>query len=174
MEVFDLYDNQRHLTGKTMVRGTKTPDGYYRLVVHICIFNAKGEMLIQQRQPFKEGWSNMWDITVGGSVISGETSQQGAHRELTEELGLDVDFSEAIPTLTTSFTGGFDDIYLVTMDVDPASLRLQEEEVQAAKWASLEEILAMIDGGTFIPYNRSFIEYLFFRNVHNGNFDSDT
>ena len=53
MELFDLYTAEREKTGKTMVRGDRTPDGYYRLVVHVCIFDREGRMLIQQRQPFK-------------------------------------------------------------------------------------------------------------------------
>ena len=62
MELWDVYNSDRTKSGKTMVRGEKAEKDAYRLVVHACIFNTKGEMLIQQRQPFKSGWSNMWDI----------------------------------------------------------------------------------------------------------------
>lgn len=171
MELFDLYDARRTPTGQTMVRGEKTPQGLYRLVVHVCIFNSKGEMLIQQRQPFKDGWPNMWDVSVGGSVTVGETSQQGARRELREELGLDVNFDRMAPALTTTFTGGFDDFYVLHMELDPALLQLQESEVQAAKWASQAEVMEMLDREQFIPYQRAFLEYLFFRSSHSGNFD---
>lgn len=171
MEVFDLYDCARRPLGQTMVRGEKEPDGCYRLVVHVCIFNSRGEMLIQQRQSFKDGWPNMWDVSVGGSVISGETSQDGAHRELLEELGLDVDFTGMAPALTSTFSGGFDDVYVLTMDLDPANLKLQYEEVQAARWASEAEVLDMIAAKQFIPYSRPFMECLFFRRNHAGNFD---
>lgn len=174
MEIFDLYDASRRPTGETMVRGTATPEGSYRLVVHICIFNSRGEMLIQQRQPFKKTWSNMWDITLGGAVTAGETSQQGAHRELLEELGLDEDFSYTAPTISTSFQNGFDDVYILHRDIALSALKLQPEEVQAAKWADKEEILALIDSGNFIPYSKAFIEYLFFRSAHHGNFNTDT
>ena len=173
MECFDLYSEHRQQTGETLVRGTQTPAGRYRLVVHICIFNSNGELLIQQRQPFKKGWSNLWDVTVGGAVTAGETSQQGAHRELLEELGLDVDFEGSVPAFTSTFQGGFDDIYLLRRDVDISELQLQPEEVQAAKWAGKDEILAMIDNKTFIPYSKAFMEYLFFRSGHWGNFDTD-
>ena len=173
MEIFDLYDCARRPLGRTMIRGTKTPANCYRLVVHVCIFNPKGEMLIQQRQSFKDGWPNMWDVSVGGSVIAGETSQDGARRELLEELGLDVDFSGLAPALTTTFTGGFDDVYILTMDLDPAGLKLQYEEVQAAKWTSEDEVLDMIANREFIPYNRPFIECLFFRRNHSGNIAKD-
>ena len=88
MELWDLYTQDRQPTGLTMVRGSEHPQGYYRLVVHVCIFNSKGQMLIQQRQPFKEGWPNMWDVSVGGSVVAGESSREAAEREVAEELGL--------------------------------------------------------------------------------------
>ena len=51
MELWDLYDENRVNLGKTMVRGEKQHDGVYRIVVHACIFNSQGQMLIQQRQP---------------------------------------------------------------------------------------------------------------------------
>lgn len=168
MERFDLYDVQRRLTGETMARGTPTPPGRYRLVVHISIFNTKGELLIQQRQPFKDDWRDMWDLSVGGSVTSGETSQTGAERELFEELGIAVDLQDTVPSVSITFNGGFDDHYIIKRDLDVADLRLQYEEVKAAKWASLEEIMAMIDSGTFIPYHRSLIELLFFLRDHTG------
>ena len=64
MEIFDLYTADRERTGLTMVRGEKTPEGLYRLVVHVCVFSPEGRMLIQRRQPFKRGWSGMWDVSV--------------------------------------------------------------------------------------------------------------
>lgn len=72
MELWDIYNADRIKTGETMVRGEPMPGGAYHLVVHACVFNKKGEMLIQQRQPFKDGYPNLWDITVGGSAVAGE------------------------------------------------------------------------------------------------------
>lgn len=166
MELFDLYTADRVKTDRTMVRGDPTPEGYYRLVVHVCIFNQKGQMLIQQRQPFKSGWSNLWDVTVGGSAVSGDTSRSAAERETLEELGLSVDLSDVRPTLTVHWENGFDDYYVLTREVDPASLRLQPEEVQQVRWADKDEILRMIDDRQFIPYEKSLIELLFFRRNH--------
>jgi len=161
MELWDVYDKDRILTGETMVRGDKAENGAYHLVVHVCIFNSKGEMLIQQRQPFKSGWSNMWDVTVGGSAVSGDTSRIAAERETFEEIGYTINFENVRPSLTLNFEDGFDDIYLVTEDLDINCLHLQYEEVQQVKWATMSEIISMIEGKGFIPYRKNLIELLF-------------
>lgn len=85
MEVWDVYNSDRTKANKTMIRGEAFQNDAYHLVVGACIFNAKNEMLIQQRQPFKSGWPNMWDITAAGSAIAGDTSQTAMERELLEE-----------------------------------------------------------------------------------------
>lgn len=59
MELWDLYTEDRERTGKKMVRGEVQPEGYYRLVVHICIFNQKREILIRQR---RSGYSCRWTV----------------------------------------------------------------------------------------------------------------
>ncbi len=166
MELWDLYTADRIPTGRTMVRGEKMPEGLYRIVVHVCVFNRAGEMLIQQRQPFKDGWSNLWDLTVGGSAVAGETSPQAAERELAEELGLKSVLHAARPALTIHFRQGFDDIYLIDAEPQIADLRFQYEEVQAARWCGKDGILRMIAEKTFIPYNPALIEMLFMLHEH--------
>ena len=118
-------------------------------------------MLIQQRQPFKEGWPNLWDLTAGGCAVAGESSQTAARRELWEEIGYRMDFENLRPHLTVNFPRSFVDYYLVEADVDLSQLRLQPEEVQNVKWTSREEILHMIDEQRFIPFYPSFISLLF-------------
>lgn len=161
MELWDVYNRDKTKSGKTMARGEKIEKGDYRLVVHACIFNSKGEMLIQQRQPFKSGWSNMWDITVGGSAIAGETSQTAIEREIFEEIGLKINLQNVQPHLTINFDSGFDDVYLIERDINIDSLVLQYEEVQQVKWAALDEILQKLNDGTFIPYYKSLIQLFF-------------
>ena len=162
MEIWDLYTKDRIKTEETMVRGEKITKGFYRLVVHVCIFNSQGEMFIQQRQPFKSSWPYMWDVTVGGSAISGDTSQSAAEREVYEEIGYKLSLDGIRPALTINFEDGFDDMYLIKKDIEISDLYLQYEEVKAVKLASKEEILKMIDEETFIPYHKSLIELLFF------------
>lgn len=165
MEMFELYDENRIKTGQTIPRDSAVPDGSYRMVVHICIFSSDGKMLIQQRQPFKKGWSNLWDVSVGGSAVSGDSSRSAAVRELGEELGIDIEPAKLRKFITICDKSVFDDWYTVTMDIETSELHLQYEEVQDAKWADIDEIKAKIRSGEFIPYHESFIDMLFhFRN----------
>ncbi|HEL1335934.1 TPA: NUDIX domain-containing protein [Streptococcus equi subsp. zooepidemicus] len=146
VEYWDIYTMNRLKTGRLMERGAAFVEGAYHLVVHACVFNDKGEMLIQQRQKDKEGWPSYWDITVGGSALAGETSQEAVMRELKEELGLALDLAGVRPHFSITFDNGFDDTFLI---------------LQAVRWASRDEILAMIDAGIFIPYFKSKIDMCF-------------
>lgn len=163
MEIWDLYTKDREKTNQTMIRGEKVPEGFYHLSVTVCIFNSEVKMLIQQRVPTKDDWPNLWDVSCAGSAISGDTSQTAAEREAFEELGLKINLENERPTLINLFDEGFDDVYVLNMDVDLSTLKLQPEEVQNVKWASKEEIFSMIDNGTFIPYHKSWIDILFYR-----------
>ena len=159
MELFDLYDLNKNKTGKIISRGDAVPSGMYRLVVHCCIFNTENKMLIQQRSSNKS-YPNRWDISAGGCCQAGETSQQAMKREVSEELGIIIDFNQA-PNICFTFDEGFDDFYFVDKDLDIKDLTLQKEEVQNTKWATKEEIKEMITNGSFIKYHLSMIDFLF-------------
>lgn len=170
-EQIDLYTIDRERTGETAFRGTHLADGRYRLVIHVCIFNSRGEMLIQHRHPEILRWPGYWDVSVGGAATAGDTSRSAAERETREELGIELDFTRERPAISVTFRGGFDDFYLVTADLDADSLVLQAEEVTEARWASLQEIESMIDEGSFIPYEKNLLRYLFFARNGGGTWD---
>lgn len=161
MEFMDLYNKDRIKTDKVLERGKPVPADLFYFVVHICIFNSNNQMLIQQRQSFKSFLPNMWDVTVGGNSISGENSADAAKRELFEEIGYLHNFESERPVLTINFDYGFDDIYLLVNDLDINALKLQYEEVQNVKWATMDEIITMIDKNEFVPYKKDLIRLFF-------------
>lgn len=161
MEHWDLYTFDGQKTGETMTYGQRQPQDRYRLVVHACIFDKAGRMLIQRRLPHIKGWPGLWDFTAGGSAIAGETCQQAAQRELLEETGLDISFAGVRPAMSLTFERGTDYIFTLEREVDLEKVRPQPEEVAEVKWASLEEVLAMVEADTFIPYHKGLIELLF-------------
>ena len=172
MERFDLYDENRKPLGRTKARTEKLEKGEHRIVVHILVFNKEGKMLVQKRVQQKRVWPGYWDISCGGCVVAGESSRQGAHRELFEELGIDYDFSNKEPLFTIYFGTGFDDYYIVDgVDIDPAKIKLQAEEVETIDFMSESEILEKIDKDEFVKYHKGLISFMFTGRLHKGAWD---
>ena len=163
MEIWDLYDKNRTKTGETAVRGgERIPAGRYHIVVHAAVFNDREEMLIQQRQPWKDVFPDLWDISVGGSAVAGEDAPTACFRELREEVGLSLEeIQNGRAVFTVNFGSGFDDYFVGHWNGDPASLALQDSEVKAVRFASREEIAEMTAAGTFIPYHPGLMDLLF-------------
>ncbi len=62
---------------------------------YVIIFNNKQEILIQKRSDSKDLYPGFFDPTTGGVLKAGETYEQNAVRELSEELGIErVDLNE--------------------------------------------------------------------------------
>lgn len=87
MELWDLYDAQRQPMNKLQMRGKPIPEGCYHIVVFIWTFTYDGRLLLTKRDACKPG-GLLWEVT-GGSVLHGETSQEGAKRELQEKETID-------------------------------------------------------------------------------------
>ena len=85
-ELWDIYDENRQLTGRLQRRGDPMQEGDYHLSVHVWMQNSRGEFLITQRSPNK-GYPLMWEST-GGSALTGDDSLTAALREVEEETGL--------------------------------------------------------------------------------------
>ena len=88
-ELWDVYDEDRNLTGRLHRRGDPLKKGDYHLVIHVWILNSRGEFLLTKRSPNK-GFANLWETT-GGSALAGDDSLTAAIREVKEETGLRLD-----------------------------------------------------------------------------------
>lgn len=57
-------------------------------VVHLHVFNSKGELYLQKRPDWKKIQPGKWDTAVGGHVDLGESVEQALEREVREEIGI--------------------------------------------------------------------------------------
>lgn len=145
MEIRDLYDSNKCLTGKTFVKGEQVPKGYYYLIVAVILENSLGQFLIQKRVLRKGG---KWALTAGHPK-SGESSLEGLCSEVSEELGIDI--KNDVPKLVDTWINNDQifDIYYLKKDIDINDIVIQEEEVDDVRYASYEEIIEMNSRGEF-------------------------
>ena len=131
------------------------------VIVHVCLFNDKNEMLIQQRALDKIDWPGKWDISSGGGVMAGEEPVKAAERELFEELGIKVNLENERVYFTMHYEKGFDDYYLIDCNFDIDQFIIPKDELLDIKWASKNEILNMMEKDEFLRYKEGFINLLF-------------
>lgn len=155
MELRDLYNSKRILTGETIEKGQDVPSGRYYITVVVFIENSKGEFLLQKRALRKDGrWA-----TTGGHPVSGESSLEGIVTEIQEELGQTVNQNELTLFKTIMTEDDFVDLYYMNKDIDINDVVLQEEEVEDAKWATKEEIEQLIEEDKFSKSHEEFYRY---------------
>lgn len=153
-EIWDLYDENRNLIGKTIKRAeysAKILENEYHLVVHIWIKNDKDEWLISKRTPNKF-CPLLWECT-GGSALAGEDSLTAALREVKEELGITLDKSKGrlYKMIQRTVYQDFCDVWLFEHNCSIDDIVLQPEETCDAMWASSEKIQELINSNEFIP-----------------------
>ena len=143
MEIWDLYDQDRKLTGETAVRGEPIPEGRYHLVVDNLFLNSKGETLLQRRAKEKDIMPDIWSVA-GGSAVAGEDSYTACVRETEEEMGFTPDMNHARVLMTERRErpnrGFFRDVWLIYQDVPIESMTWQPGEVQDGMWILPEKI----------------------------------
>lgn len=150
METWDLVDGSRNSIGKIHMRGKALLTGEYHVAVEIFTINADGRILLTQRAALKS-YPLLWEST-GGSVNAGETSINGAVRELKEETGLCVKPENLQYLGELKRENSFLDSYIWISDknIDLLELTLEPGEVSDAKFVSLKELVEMQQAGNIV------------------------
>lgn len=158
MEYWDIYDENKQPTGRTMKRNDWCmQEREYHISVLGVIRRTDGKYLITKRSPNK-AWAPGWWEVPGGAVQAGETSKEAVKREIFEETGLDIthakggflfDYHRENPKEGDNY---FVDIYRYEMDFSTEDISLQEEETDEFMFATLEQIEQFDKQGIFLHY----------------------
>lgn len=149
-ELFPIVDEDGNILG-SIERG-RAHDGCRVLhpVVHLHVFNSKGDLYLQRRPEWKDIQPGKWDTAVGGHVDLGESVDQALRREVREELGI-TDFSP-IPMGHYVFEGKRErELVYVHRTVYDGTITPSKSELDGGRFWSSDEIKAAIGKGILTP-----------------------
>lgn len=86
MEYFDVINDNDEVVN-VLSREEVYKHLHQHRIVHILIFNDKGEMLLQKRSKTTRYKPLHWSTSVGGHINAGESYEEAGLREYKEELG---------------------------------------------------------------------------------------
>ena len=151
IEMFPIVDENGNTIGEAP--RTLCHDGKSMLlhpVVHLHVFNSKGELYLQKRSMTKDIQPGKWDTSVGGHVSPSETVEAALKREATEELNL----TEFVPLFITRYVWEsprerelVNSFKTITDEVP----RVEKNEIDEGRYWSLQEIRESIGKGVFTP-----------------------
>ena len=87
-EILDLLDASGNVTGTVRRAEVHGNPSLRHRAVHVFVTDSQGRYFLQKRSSYKRVQPDKWDTSVGGHIPAGETYEQGALRELEEELGI--------------------------------------------------------------------------------------
>jgi len=163
MSKLDILDTDGNKTGEVMDFVEAHKMGKWHAHAHVWVFNSKGEVLLQKRAA-NVSCGGKWDISAAGHLSQGDKPQQAALRELVEEIGINAKRKELkkIKVLIQSRDSNdfknreFNHIYLFRFDGNPNGLKVDEHEVSALKFISLDEFEKEINDPLlyekYVPY----------------------
>lgn len=149
-EMFPLVDELGNITGAASRGECHNGSKLLHPVVHLHVFNDKGELFLQKRPAWKDIQPDKWDTAVGGHIDLGENAEQALKREVSEELGI----TEYEPQFVTSYV--FEskvekELVYVYKTIYNGEITPSKEELAGGRFWGIQEIKDNIGKEVFTP-----------------------
>jgi isopentenyldiphosphate isomerase len=156
-ELLDIFDEAERNIGVAS-KGLAHRLGLWHYAIHCWLYRVVTDppdvrLLFQQRGAGKQVYPGLFDISAAGHYRVGEAAEDGV-REVSEELGIEVDFRDLTYLGTRAEVFEIDDLvtrefcrmFLGRTTLPPAAMRPGQPEVTALVEIPLAEGLAMCSG----------------------------
>jgi hypothetical protein len=148
-EIFPIVDSDGNTIGKATRGECHNGSMLLHPVVHLHLFNSRGDLYLQRRPDWKDIQPGKWDTAVGGHIDYGEDTTDAIRREIREELGL----TGLTLTKITSYIfqsareREYVNVYTAVSDVKP----VPSDELDGGRFWSRQEIEQSMGRGIFTP-----------------------
>lgn len=149
-EIFPLVDEEGNVIGQATRKECHNGSKLLHPVIHLHVFNKKGELYLQKRAATKDIQPDKWDSSVGGHIDLGETPQTAAKREAREEIGLyDIQIHYIRKyIIETDIERELTYCFYTSTDQMPT---IDKDEVSDGRFWTLDEISSNLNKNIFTP-----------------------
>lgn len=148
-EMFPIVDEQGNIVSAATRGECHNGSKLLHPVVHLHVFNGKGELYLQKRPEWKDIQPGKWDTAVGGHVDLGESVEMALKREASEELSI-ADFTPELLT-TYVFESSREKELVFAHKTVFDGIITPSEELDGGRFWPLAEIRENLGKGVFTP-----------------------
>ena len=149
-ERFPLVDETGQVIGSATRGECHNGSKLLHPVVHLHVFNSKGDVYLQKRPEWKDIQPGKWDTAVGGHIDYGELPEEALQREVREELGITVFAPVSIDKYVFESQRERELVYVHRTTYD-GEIRTSTDELDGGRFWSMKEIRDAIGKDVFTP-----------------------
>ncbi|WP_207435619.1 NUDIX hydrolase [Sabulibacter ruber] len=174
MEYLALFDQDNQPLGKVLPRREVHVLGHWHRTSQIYVLHPQHGYLCHQRSALKDLFPSLWDISIGGHLAPEETYETCALRELSEELGIEVQ-PDRLEFVAVVSVDGKDEraqlldrehagIFLYKTELEVTGFNIQQEELVEVEYIPVKQLQQDLQNSNpsraYIPMQQHYAEIL--------------